>query len=1076
MHQLEEGTMVSLARFSIRRPKLALATWLVVGVVLALIGLNVSNSLSPSVTVVPGTQSARAEQLANAHFGPSQLVPILLEGPRAQLNRQGPALVRALDRRAHTRVLSAWDGGTVSAQLRRSATAAMIIVSIDRSERNAVRYDQPQIESLVSRTVRTPVKSYVTGQPSIDRAINSASLDNLKQTELIAIGILFVLLLIGLRAPVAALVVSAVAALSTLAAFGEVAVLGHVMTVSAVAAALGSMTGLILGVGFALAILDRFRREERTHHLNAVEASIAELKTTSRAVLVGGTAIALALALVALIGPTELMVSLGTGMLTCALFAIGGAVVVLPAALVLLGNRIYAFSFPAPAPLERAWSRLVDGGNWVTRHAVWTGFFATLVLAAIAVPAFGLTTGPQTITQLPKDTKARVAFEEVNRVMGPGMATPYDVVVVAHNRPITSPKVLAAIRNFQLQIVHNKSVASVTGPGALASTSSQLAQFEPSLNHSVKVSDKSKKDLLKLIAGLGLAGNGSQQLQSGLAAASQGAGLLNGGSGQAQNGAGLLHAGLGQALAGAQALYAGDQQALSGAEQLANGLGAAPGQASQSVAALRALSSLTGHTSAAATQAKNQAGPAAAQVTAALNELQSMTSGKQDPHYAAAVNSLQSAASAVGGLNSSVQTTAGYAAQTDASTGLLVKQAPAMVTQLQRAATGASQLASGIQKLRNGNGQLSTGLGQLTSGAGQLENGLGQITNGTAKLAAGLSGGVGPAGQLTSGLGQMQAAVITARGQIPSTAALKQLEKQSPGLFSSGYFVLAAVAGAPTTQLIDSTFTINTLRGGTAGQIVVTSKYPFTDPRSIALAPWLVNAANRFAKANNLQIAVGGPAGNTGDLTNVTKDRVWLDVAVLAAAMVLLLMVALRAVVLPIVATAFSLLVAGSTFGVLQLLFGGSNPPLGGPGWLDPMTLIGIFTIAFSVTVAYAALLLMRTREAVLVEGPGLHAVRTGLRDTAAAATGAGIVMVAALIPFSTTSFINVREFGIGVAVAVLLNILILRPVLLPAAEAVLGRFGWWPTATRGAGRSDETKTRRRPHLPSLRQRGVVHS
>jgi RND superfamily putative drug exporter len=1064
--------MLSLAKISIRRPKLALAGWLALGIVLTLIGLGVSSSLSPSVTVVPGTQSARAQQLANAQFGPSQLVPILLEGPKSQLDSQGPALVRALDKRAHTRVLSAWDGGTVSAQLRHSATAALIIVSVDRSEKDAVRWDQPQIESLVSRTIKTPVKSYITGQPSVDRAINSASLDNLRGTELIAIGILFVLLLIGLRAPVAALVVSAVAAVSTLAAFGEVALLGHVMNVSAVAAALGSMTGLTLGVGFSLWILDRFRREETTHHMDAVEASIAELDTTSRAVLVGGTAVVLALALVAVIGPSELMVSLGTGMLTCALFAIGGAVVVLPAALVLLGNRIYAFSFSAPAPLERAWSRLLDGGNWVTRRAVFTGFFATLVLAAIAVPAFALSSGPQTITQLPKNAKARIAFEEVNRVMGPGMATPYDLIVVARNQPITSPKLLTAIKNFQLQIVQNKSVASVTGPGELASTSGQLAQFEPSLNHSMAISDQSKKDLVTLINGLGLAGSGSKQLQSGLASASSGAGLLNGGSGQAQTGAGLLHAGLAQALAGAQALYAGDEQALSGAQQLANGLGAAPGQANQSVIALRALSTLTGETRSAASKAKSQAGSASAQVNSALGELQSMTTGKSDPRYAAALSSLQSASTALSGLNSSVETAAGYAAQTDASTSLLVKQAPAMVTQLQQAASGASQLAAGIQQLRSGNGQLSTGLGQLTSGAGQLENGLSQLTAGTAQLASGLAGGVGPAGQLTSGLGQMQAAVITARGQIPSTAALKQLEAQSPGLFSSGYFVLAAVAGAPTTQLIDSTFTINTLRGGGAGQIVVTSKYPFTDSRSVALGTWLVNAANKFAKANNLQIAVGGPAGSTGDLTSVTKGRIWLDVAVLAAAIVLLLMVALRAVLLPLVATAFSLLVAGSTFGVLDLLFGGSNPPLGGPGWLDPMTIIGIFTIAFSVTVVYATLLLMRTREVVLTEGPGLHAIRAGLRETAAAATGAGLVMVAVLIPFATTSFINVREFGIGVAVAVLLDVLILRPVLLPAAEAVLGRFGWWPTTPPGV----EPPTIRRPHLPQLRHRGVVHS
>ena len=57
-------------------------------------------------------------------------------------------------------------------------------------------------------------------------------------------------------------------------------------------------------------------------------------------------------------------------------------------------------------------------------------------------------------------------------------------------------------------------------------------------------------------------------------------------------------------------------------------------------------------------------------------------------------------------------------------------------------------------------------------------------------------------------------------------------------------------------------------------------------------------------------------------------------------------------------------------FGVLQLLFGGTDPPLGGPGYLDPMTIIGIFTIAFGITVTYSALLLMRTREAY-VAGDG---------------------------------------------------------------------------------------------------------
>ncbi|MBV8432418.1 MAG: MMPL family transporter, partial [Solirubrobacterales bacterium] len=389
--------MLSLARLSIRRPKAALIGWLTLGIALSVIGFGVSKTLSPPISVVSGTQSSRAQQLGNAQFGPTQLVPILLEGPQAQLDRQGPPLVAALAKRPHTRVLSAWDAGTASAGLRPKPDAAMIVVSVDRSEANAVRFDQPQIESLVARRITTPVRSYITGQPSIDRAEKNASLSDLRRNELIAVGILFLLLLIGLRAPVAAFLVTAVGAVSTLAGFGEVALLGHIFKLDPVGVAAGTMTGLALGVGFALLILDRFHQEELpegSHPRTAVTAALRELRTTGRAVLVAGSAVVLALALVAIVGPTQLMVSVGTGALTCAAFATGGAVVVMPAALVLLGRRIDAWSFPAPAPLAAVWSKLVDGGNWVTRHAVYTGFVATVVLGLLAVPAFALKSGP----------------------------------------------------------------------------------------------------------------------------------------------------------------------------------------------------------------------------------------------------------------------------------------------------------------------------------------------------------------------------------------------------------------------------------------------------------------------------------------------------------------------------------------------------------------------------------------------------------------------------------------------------------------------------------------------------------
>src|SRR5581483_6482674 len=152
--------------------------------------------------------------------------------------------------------------------------------------------------------------------------------------------------------------VTATGAVSTLAAFGVIALDGHVMKLDPVGVALGTASGLALGVAFALMVLDRFHNERRAggaSGYDAAAAAIQDLRSTGRAVLVGGSAIVLALVIAAIVGPPELLISLGTGMLTSAAFAIGGAVVVMPAALTLLGDKIEAFSFPAPRGAGRLW-------------------------------------------------------------------------------------------------------------------------------------------------------------------------------------------------------------------------------------------------------------------------------------------------------------------------------------------------------------------------------------------------------------------------------------------------------------------------------------------------------------------------------------------------------------------------------------------------------------------------------------------------------------------------------------------------------------------------------------------------
>jgi hypothetical protein len=143
--------------------------------------------------------------------------------------------------------------------------------------------------------------------------------------------------------------------------------------------------------------------------------------------------------------------------------------------------------------------------------------------------------------------------------------------------------------------------------------------------------------------------------------------------------------------------------------------------------------------------------------------------------------------------------------------------------------------------------------------------------------------------------------------------------------------------------------------------IVVARNRPITTP---ALLVAIERFQVKIARDNAVDSVVG-----PGSI-NATSNQLKVDVAVLAVALTLVLALALRAILLPAAAVILNLLVVGAAFGVVQLLFGGSNPPLGGPGYLDPVTIISVFTVAFGVSMTYTTVLLMRTRESASPASP----------------------------------------------------------------------------------------------------------
>lgn len=1011
--------MIRIAMRSIRHPRIAIAIWVALAAGLGLLGSQIESKFVPSILVPKGTQSAKAEKLAQSRFGDSQLTPIMLVGPAAQLDKQGPQLVAKLRTRTDTQVLSPWDGTPGSDVLRPRKTAATIVASIAKPEKDVISTVLPEIRSAVDKTVSGPVTAHITGQASIDQAIRDKSLSQTKTAVAVAIPAVFLVLLLLLRAPIAALLVTGFAASLLPVGYGLTTIAASVIRVDAVAAAGAAMVGLALGVGFGLLMVARFRddlRKEASDPEAAAHGAVEASRSAGRAVLIAGTAMVAAMVIATTLSMTEILNSIGIGATLMAVVAAAGAVGVLPAVLKLTGGRIEAGVFGASFAARQR-ERLGQHKRFAALPAAAAGAAMVLVIA-LSVPVLSLNSGPPDAKLLPSSSQARQDYEAVAKVMGPGWLSPFEVVVARNGAPVTTRQFLAKVNAFEKKTAKDKAVTSVLGPGALLGNANELQGVPKGLDTAAATAKSSKKDLKKLIAGLQLATNGVSQLRGGLGAAASGAGQLHGGTGQAYSGSGQLKSGLDQANAGAQQLKDGAAQAAAGARDLASGLSLAKSGVAGGLPAINKLITAVNANANQVAGLSTRAKAPRSQVATAAQELAAMTVGKNDPRYNAVVSALQKAAASDAGLATAIDSAATQA-QLNATTVVVVKQ---QVQDLQagisKLLAGGNQLSAGLKQLSGGNSDLASGIAQLDAGGAQLQNGLAQLYNGAGQLAAGLGSGIGPSGQLLAGMHTITSSVVKARAGIPSTKDLEKLKKQSPGLFNSGYFVLAALDGAPRASRDAAQFVVNVERGGTAGRITVVPKQGATAAATRALHDRLVESAAAFAKANHAQVAVGGTGSDLVDYRNMGLER--LPVVVLALALLTFAMLALvtRSVLVPAAAVVLNLLTATAAFGVLTLLFGGDSPVLGGPGFVDPVTMIAVVTVVLALAIEYEVFALERLRRV----------------------STAGIAMLAVLLPFAPADLVLVRQFAIGMAVAVAIDALVVRRILLRVQGRTQGR------------------------------------
>lgn len=185
---------------------------------------------------------------------------------------------------------------------------------------------------------------------------------------------------------------------------------------------------------------------------------------------------------------------------------------------------------------------------------------------------------------------------------------------------------------------------------------------------------------------------------------------------------------------------------------------------------------------------------------------------------------------------------------------------------------------------------------------------------------------------------------------------------------------------------------------------------------------------------------VGGATADMMDLTARLAQRTRYVILITGLAGFCLLAMGLRSILVPFKAIVGTLLSTVAALGVLARLYAES----GGIAHIEFFVPLFLFTILFGLSTDYEIFLLTRIREAVVAGYDTREAVRRGLFESARSITLAGLTLVTVFLAFATSSLRPVQQLGVCLAIAVVIDITLVRCVLIPAAVVVLQRWNWW--------------------------------
>jgi uncharacterized membrane protein YdfJ with MMPL/SSD domain len=193
---------------------------------------------------------------------------------------------------------------------------------------------------------------------------------------------------------------------------------------------------------------------------------------------------------------------------------------------------------------------------------------------------------------------------------------------------------------------------------------------------------------------------------------------------------------------------------------------------------------------------------------------------------------------------------------------------------------------------------------------------------------------------------------------------------------------------------------------------------------------------------------VTGTTARSSDFNEAMRSHLIYVFAFVFGTAFLLLLLSFRSLVVPIKAIALNLLSVGAAYGVLKLVFQDGRfeglLDYESTGYVVAWLPLLLFVLLFGISMDYHVFILSRVREAYDHGLSNEQAVAHGIKTTASVVTAAAVIMVAVFGVFATLSMIEMKQIGVGLATAILIDATIVRAVLLPATMKLLGDWNWY--------------------------------